>query len=64
MMRNEYMEETYFSLKFIPIVDSDGATIAHYEPLSETVSVATSFLNHIATAIYTLSVSMHMFNLV
>jgi hypothetical protein len=38
MVRNGFMEETYFSLKFIPIFDSDGATVAHYEPLTETVS--------------------------
>jgi hypothetical protein len=38
MMRNDFMEETYFSLKFIPILDSDGATVGHYEPLTETVS--------------------------
>jgi hypothetical protein len=38
MVRNGFMEETYFSLKFIPIFDSDGATVAHYEPLAETVS--------------------------
>jgi hypothetical protein len=39
MVRNGFMEETYFSLKFIPIFDSDGATVAHYEPLAETVSL-------------------------
>lgn len=38
MVRNRSMEETYFSLKFIPILDSDGATVGHYEPLIETVS--------------------------
>jgi hypothetical protein len=38
MVRNGFMEETYFSLKFIPILDSDGATVGHYEPLIETVS--------------------------
>ncbi|EUC38034.1 hypothetical protein COCCADRAFT_83786 [Bipolaris zeicola 26-R-13] len=36
MVRNGYMEETYFSLKFIPILDSTGATVGHYEPLVET----------------------------
>ncbi|KAF2828192.1 hypothetical protein CC86DRAFT_465931 [Ophiobolus disseminans] len=36
MVRSGFMEETYFSLKFIPIFDSLGATIAHYEPLTET----------------------------
>jgi hypothetical protein len=39
MVRNGFMEETYFSLKFIPIFDSDGATVAHYEPLTETASL-------------------------
>jgi hypothetical protein len=38
MVRNGYLEETYFSLKFIPILDSEGATVGHYEPLTETVS--------------------------
>jgi hypothetical protein len=37
MKRNGFMEETYFSLKFIPILDSEGATVGHYEPLVETV---------------------------
>ena len=36
MVRNGFMEETYFSWSFIPIFDSDGAVIAHYEPLVET----------------------------
>ncbi|ENI02496.1 hypothetical protein COCC4DRAFT_63420 [Bipolaris maydis ATCC 48331] len=36
MVRNGYMEETYFSLKFIPILDPKGATVGHYEPLVET----------------------------
>jgi hypothetical protein len=39
MVRNGFMEETYFSLKFIPIFSSDGVTVGHYEPLIETVSV-------------------------
>ena len=37
VVRNGFMEETYFSLKFLPILDSAGATIGHYEPLVETV---------------------------
>jgi hypothetical protein len=37
MMRNGYMEETYFSLKFIPIFNAEGVTVGHYEPLVETV---------------------------
>ncbi|KAI2487400.1 BaeS Signal transduction histidine kinase [Pyrenophora tritici-repentis] len=36
MIRNGFMEETYFSLKFIPILDSEGVTVGHYEPLVET----------------------------
>jgi len=36
MMRNGFMEEAYFSLKFIPILDSEGSTVGHYEPLTET----------------------------
>lgn len=36
MIRNGFMEETYFSWSFIPVFDSDGAVIAHYEPLIET----------------------------
>lgn len=38
MVRNGFLEETYFSLKFIPIFDAGGATVGHYEPLVETVS--------------------------
>lgn len=37
MVRSGFMEETYFSLKFIPILDSEGVTVGHYEPLVETV---------------------------
>lgn len=37
MVRNGFLEESYFSLKFIPIFDNEGATIGHYEPLAETV---------------------------
>ncbi|CBY01147.1 similar to aerobic respiration control sensor protein arcB [Plenodomus lingam JN3] len=36
MVRSGFLEETYFSLKFIPILDADGATVGHYEPLVET----------------------------
>ncbi|KAF1947022.1 hypothetical protein EJ02DRAFT_392786 [Clathrospora elynae] len=36
MVRNGFMEETYFSLQFIPILDSGGLTVGHYEPLVET----------------------------
>ncbi|KAF2714322.1 hypothetical protein K504DRAFT_394618, partial [Pleomassaria siparia CBS 279.74] len=36
MVRSGFLEETYFSLKFIPIFDADGATVGHYEPLVET----------------------------
>jgi hypothetical protein len=44
MVRNGFMEETYFSLKFIPIFDSEGVTVGHYEPLVETVSNASCIL--------------------
>jgi hypothetical protein len=40
LVRNGFLEETYFSLKFIPIFDNEGATIGHYEPLAETVCYA------------------------
>ncbi|KAI4941458.1 hypothetical protein J4E86_010491 [Alternaria arbusti] len=36
MVRSGFMEETYFSLKFIPILDAEGITVGHYEPLVET----------------------------
>lgn len=39
MVRSRFMEETYFSLQFIPILDVDGTTVGHYEPLIETVSL-------------------------
>ncbi|KAF1926105.1 uncharacterized protein M421DRAFT_224907 [Didymella exigua CBS 183.55] len=35
LVRNGYLEETYFSTRFIPIFDSQGATIGHYEPVVE-----------------------------
>jgi hypothetical protein len=38
LMRNGYVEETYFSVRFIPIFDSKGSTVGHYEPVIETVS--------------------------
>lgn len=38
LIRNGYAEETYFSIRFIPIFNSEGATIGHYEPVVETVS--------------------------
>ncbi|KAH6639710.1 aerobic respiration control sensor protein-like protein arcB [Boeremia exigua] len=33
--RNGFVEETYFSTRFIPIFNSEGATIGHYEPVVE-----------------------------
>jgi len=36
MVRKGFMEETYFSLKFIPIFDSEGITVGHYETPVET----------------------------
>lgn len=38
MERSGFLEETYFSLQFIPILNSEGTTVGHYEPLVETVS--------------------------
>lgn len=38
MTRNGYLEETYFSNKWIPLFDSEGVTIGHYVPCVETVS--------------------------
>ena len=38
LMRNGFIEETYFSTRFIPIFNSEGATVGHYEPVMETVS--------------------------
>lgn len=38
MVRNGYMEEMYFSWRFIPIIDSAGSVMAHYEPLVETTN--------------------------
>ncbi|KAF2625562.1 aerobic respiration control sensor protein-like protein arcB [Macroventuria anomochaeta] len=35
LKRNGYVEETYFSTRFIPIFNSEGATIGHYEPVVE-----------------------------
>ncbi|KAF2664424.1 aerobic respiration control sensor protein-like protein arcB [Microthyrium microscopicum] len=34
--RNGFLEETYFSMKFLPIFDGQGATIGHFETVSET----------------------------
>lgn len=42
--RKGFMEETYFSSRFIPGLDSEGATIGHYEPLAETVSFVNTVL--------------------
>lgn len=38
LTRNGYEEETHFSTRFIPIFDSKGVTIGHYEPVTEIVS--------------------------
>ncbi|KAL5115488.1 hypothetical protein ACEQ8H_006629 [Pleosporales sp. CAS-2024a] len=51
MVRNGFMEETYFSLKFIPILDAEGATIGHYEPLIETHSTVLA-IRATATKLY------------
>lgn len=36
-VRRGFLEETYFSFRFIPIYDSAGATFGYYQPLIETV---------------------------
>ncbi|KAF1954573.1 hypothetical protein CC80DRAFT_475815 [Byssothecium circinans] len=36
LVRSHFIEEAYFSFSFIPIFDSNGATVGHYEPLVET----------------------------
>jgi hypothetical protein len=36
--RSGFLEETYFSLKFIPVLDSVGATVGFYETVIESVS--------------------------
>ena len=46
LIRNGYVEETYFSTRFIPIFNSEGATIGHYEPVIETVSIKQRFLSN------------------
>jgi hypothetical protein len=38
IIRSGFLEETYFSIKFIPILDDGGDTIGHYETVTETVS--------------------------
>lgn len=35
--RNGFGEETYFSFKFMPVLDSDGATVGSYQTVMETV---------------------------
>lgn len=39
LIRHGYVEETYFSTTFIPIFNSEGSTIGHYEPVIEIVSL-------------------------
>jgi hypothetical protein len=57
MVRSGFMEETYFSLKFIPIFDSEGVTVGHYEPLVETVcSAARYLLDFFSDRIFTSSI--------
>jgi PAS domain-containing protein len=36
LVRSGFLEETYFSLKFIPVWDYDGVTVGHYETVTET----------------------------
>lgn len=37
VVRNGFLEEAYFSFKFMPIIDSEGATVGHYQTLVESV---------------------------
>lgn len=52
LMRNGYIEETYFATRFIPILDAQGATIGHYEPVVEMVSARISNLDLLASTGY------------
>ncbi|KAF2638197.1 hypothetical protein P280DRAFT_431327 [Massarina eburnea CBS 473.64] len=36
LMRNNFMEETYFTFSFMPVFDSEGSTVGHYQVLVET----------------------------
>ncbi|KAF2129176.1 hypothetical protein P153DRAFT_376440 [Dothidotthia symphoricarpi CBS 119687] len=38
LAREDIKEEMYINLKFIPILDADGAAVGHYVPLTETIS--------------------------
>jgi PAS domain-containing protein len=40
LARNGYLEEAYFSLKFIPLLGSKGTTVGYYESVIETVCSA------------------------
>jgi hypothetical protein len=40
IVRNGFLEETYFSIRFIPLLDAEGLPIGHYQSLVETVSTA------------------------
>lgn len=37
LVRSGFLEETYFSLKFLPVWDNEGATVGHYETVTEIV---------------------------
>lgn len=40
--RHGFLEETYFSFQFIPILDNDGCVAGYYQPLVETTKYAAS----------------------
>jgi hypothetical protein len=37
LVRSGFLEEAYFSLKFMPVLDNNGATVGHYETVVESV---------------------------
>ncbi|EON60987.1 hypothetical protein W97_00197 [Coniosporium apollinis CBS 100218] len=34
--RHGFLEETYFSFRFVPVLDDSGTVVGHYEPITET----------------------------
>lgn len=42
LMRNDVLEETYFSFTFLPITDEHGNVVGHHEPVSETTRLVVS----------------------
>jgi hypothetical protein len=55
-VRDGFLEETIFSTRLVPIFDSEGATIGHYEPVVGTVGV-----HQITSSIQFLSNSLNGF---